>query len=303
MERNYLPSKQFVIRLIAVIVLVLISFGVYAFTGYLKSRSVKKIGAPTPIAVKDIVQKDSNGNGIPDWEETLWGLDPTKNGDANKEYINNKRALLAQSNNTDPTNQSQSTPENQALAQEFFAVVMSLQQTGNLDDNALAAIGDTIGSKIVAAPIPDVYTKNMLTIIPSTNQYDDDNELFKYYTAYMKIIIKHKNDDIGNELTYIGVALKNNDTGALAQSQRVAEAYRAFGKELVNTPTPEAYVGLALSMANNYEKTGLSIEGLSKLSTDPIVGMQAVINYKKYSNALISDTGSLSDKVTARMVQ
>ena len=28
------------------------------------------------INLADLVQKDSDGDGIPDWEETLWGTDP-----------------------------------------------------------------------------------------------------------------------------------------------------------------------------------------------------------------------------------
>jgi hypothetical protein len=50
-----------------------------------------------------------------------------------------------------------------------------------------------------------------------------------------------------------------------------------------------------LGAANNYEKTGQTIKDLAKILSDPIVGMKALINYKKYNDALASDLEKISE--------
>ena len=83
--KKYLPSTQFIIRAVSILILVGVCFGAYKLIVFLKNRSTKK--DPTKLLVQNLTQKDSNGNDIADWEESLWGLDPKGNGQENKDYI------------------------------------------------------------------------------------------------------------------------------------------------------------------------------------------------------------------------
>ncbi len=291
MKPDYLPSQQFRLRLALLIATIAVAVSVYELVVFIRAKQQAAHRA-TPVTIKDLVQKDSNKNGIPDWEEALWGLDPTKNGDSNKEFIMTKRQALTQGADAQTAPASQSTPENQQLAQDFFATLLSLQQTGNLDSSSMQAISDAIGQKIVAPAIPDIYTIPMAKTIP-TNQISRIN----YLTSYSNLIIKYKDAKLGNELSYINVALENNDPGALAIVEKIAADYKSFGKDLMATPVPESIALTEVSLANNYQKVGQSIGGLTQILSDPIIGMKALINYKKYSDALISDTKALSDKI------
>jgi hypothetical protein len=290
MKTDYLPSKQFRLRLAIVAAIVAVVAGIYQLVIYIHVKQQTGSQA-TPLAIKDLVQKDSNNNGIPDWEEALWGLDPTKNGDSNKEFIMSKRQALTQGADATPV-QSQSTPENQQLAQDFFATIMSLQETGNLDDNSMQAISDAIGQKITATPLPDIYTLAMTKTIATTQL-----ARINYLNDYGQLIIKYKNDNIGGELAYVDVALQNNDPGAVALVEKIAASYRSFGKDLMNLSVPESIAPTQVALANDYDKVGQSLGGLTQILTDPVVGMKALINYKTYSDALLTDTKNLSDKI------
>lgn len=291
MDNKYLPSKQFVARIIIIAIIALIGFGIYGISKYFKNHPTKK--ALTPLVIKDIVEKDSNVNGIPDWEESLWGLDPMKDGPSNKEFIEAKRATLAAQNGS-ATSGDANTPisGNDALSREFFAVIMSLQQTGNLDENSLQAVSDAIGKKIVVEPIADTYKKNMVTV-----EDNDDKSLNEYSDSLRKIFIKYKDKNIGDELSFIATALKDNDEGALRAVGTIASAYRSFGKELVKIPVPSDMLSAHLNLANDYENVALSIESLTKLLSEPISGMKGIVNYKKYSEELVTDIESLSDNL------
>lgn len=289
MEKNYLPSKQFTVRVVTLATIILVVFGIYKLVEYWKNRPEEK-KEPTKIAVKEIVQKDSNKNGIPDWEESLWGLDPAKNGASNKEFILAQRAILAEKDIDGNTEDSGTTTnENEALSREFFAIVMSLQQSGNLDDAALKAISDTIGENISASPIPDVYTKSGLTI-----KADSDTVTEAYFAAIKDILLKYQKKDIGNELTFIAQGIDKNDPQALAIAGNIAQSYKDFGKDLMKITVPTSLATIHLSLANNYEKTGRSIDGMLGVLTNQIAGMKALVNYNTYSNALVADMEELS---------
>jgi len=289
MEKNFMPSRQFIARLIILVVVTLGVFGIYKIVVYFKNKPGDN--APTKLAVKEIVQKDTNTNGIPDWEESLWGLDPTKNGPANKEFILAQRAQLAK---TEAGSQALAdegpTTDNELLSKEFFAIIMALQQSGNLNDAAIKGVSDAIGENIVATPIADVYTSNMLK-----TKGDTTLEILEYYNDYLNLNNKYNNKDIGNELIFIAQGVEDNDAQALYAAETVAQAYKSFGKELMKIAVPAKISSIHLSLANNYEKTGRSIEDMTKVLTDQIKGMKALVNYNKYSDALVADIEKLSD--------
>ncbi len=285
MEKKYLPSKQFISRIIVITVLIVISFSVYKIVSLIKNRSRQSSSVKLNI-VKE-VQDDSNNNGIPDWEERLWGLNPYKNGQKNKEIILAKRKAI--NPNASFSKDNQAITKNEELSREFFAAIVSLQQTGNLNEKSMGVIADSISQKIVAKPIPDTYTLKSLTIVTPSIKNND-----KYFNNFVELVSKYKNDDIGSELVFViqGLAYKNPNILSLAGT--IATAYRKFGQDLIKIPVPRDLAFIQLKMANDYERNAQSIEGLMKIPTDPLTGMRALINYKKYNDALTSDINQLS---------
>lgn len=289
--KKYLPSKKFVSILLIIVVFIVLFFTIKGIISLFKNnKSTKANGEPTQMIVGDVIQKDSNNNGIADWEEYLWGLNPNKNGPENKEFILSKKKALAQDGNISIPDDSTSITENEILSREFFATIVSLQQTGELNEASIKSVSDAIGQKIEATPIDNIYTKNMLTI-----KNDSAAANTSYFNAFSSLVTKYKDKDIGSELVLISQGIGNNDPQALSAAQTIASAYRSFGSELVKIPVPNSIFSIHLDLANNYEKTAQSIEGLAQTLSDPIIGMRAIINYKQYSDALVSDIKKLSE--------
>mgnify|MGYP001009242098 CR=1 FL=1 len=291
MNKNYLPSKQFISRIIILAFILVLFFGIRAIVKYIQGRRALS-NNPTKILVKDLVQQDTNKNDIPDWEESLWGLDPTKDGAQNKAVIMNKRAELAQKDEDFTIAGNETSKDNENLSKEFFATIVSLQQTGNLDDTAMNAISDAIGNKIVPTSMRDIYTSSMLAVRPTT-----DKTISDYINAFKKLNDKYSDKDIGNELIFISQGIKNNDPQALSTVKDIASSYRSFGKDLIKIPTPESISTYSLRLANDYEKVAQSIEGLTVLLEDPIIGMRSLINYKKYNDELLENIENISDNL------
>lgn len=286
--KKYLPSKKFIALLLIIVIFIALFFAIRGIISLFKSKKTTN-GEPIQMTVGSLIQKDGNNNGIADWEEYLWGLNPNKNGQENKEFILSKKEILANSGDLALFDDSKAITENEILSREFFATVVSLQQTGELNQDTINSISEAVGQRIEAVPIPDIYTQDMLII-----KQDSLEENTNYAIAFIDLAVKYASEDVGSELTLISQGLGNNDPQALYAAKTVASAYRAFGQELIKTPVPYSMSPVNLSLANNYEKTALSIEGLTQILSDPIVGMRAIINYKKYSDAVASDIDKLS---------
>lgn len=286
MNKDYLPSKQFIQRAIAIAIILAIVLGIYEIARYFGGRS--KILPKSKLVVKNLTEQDENNNTIPDWEEKLWGLDPTKNGPENKEFIMAKRATIAKDR---PDLAGGDTPisENDALSRDFFSIIMSLQQGGALDQSSIQAVSDAIGKKVEATPIDDIYTRNMVKVVESNPESISD-----YYEAFINLVIKYADKNIGDELIFINQGLVNKDPNAIKQINSISKAYRDFGAEFIKIPVPNTLVSPHISLANNYEKVGQSIAGMTNLLGDPLSGIKSFINYKKYSDALEIDIDRVS---------
>jgi hypothetical protein len=285
--KKYLPSKKFLVIILFIAVVLILFFTIKLFVGFLKNKGISK-NTPATVTVGAIIQKDSNNNGIPDWEEYLWGLDPHTKGRENKEFIVSKKASGIQ-RGLYSSDDSKSITENAMLSRQFFATIMSLQQTGQVDEETIQAISESIGKEIKTTPLKDAYSKEMLTIKVDSIESDT-----AYFVAFANLFKKYESRDVGKELTIISQGIVNYDQQALSSVASIAIAYREFSEELIKIPVPSSASTIHLSLANNYEKTAQSIEGLMVVISDPIIGMRSLLNYKKYTDNIKSDFDSLS---------
>jgi hypothetical protein len=287
MNKNFLPSTQFVARLIILCILVGGSFGLYKGVSYLRTKYPSKKG-DTLVVKRTIIQKDSNNNTIPDWEESLWGLDPLKNGDENRQFILAKRAIISRESGTG----AQDTPlsENETVSREFFAVIMSLQQSGDLNEASMQSVARTLGEKIVASTPKDIYSAQNL---PKSGQGRQSEK--EYYIALQKILAESSKTDIGKELSFLAAALQNSDSGAVALVGTIGESYRTIGSELMQIQTPQTKAVDHVRLANDYEHVAVAIQDLTQILENPILGMRGTIEYKTSTDRLAEDLQKMSD--------
>ena len=131
---KYLPSKKFIASFLVIVILVSFFFTIKGVVVLFKNSKVSVNKGQTQVTVGTLVQKDSNNNGIPDWEEYLWGLNPKVNGESNKQFILSKKKTLTENGDITVTDDSQKISDNELLSRQFFATLISLQQSGQLDE-------------------------------------------------------------------------------------------------------------------------------------------------------------------------
>ena len=284
--KKYLPSRKFLAIVLIIVFFIALYFMGKGVISFFKNRKLAKKDNLVEVTIGGVIQKDSNNNGFPDYEEYLWGLDPAKNGAKNKEYILAKKKELTDNGVISMTDSS--ATKNDMLSREFFAAIISLQQTGDLNEESMKSVSESLGKNITATPIDDRYISSMLTLVNSSSTANEN-----YREALGAIITKYENANIGSELTFIIQGITKNDPQALYAAKTVADAYISFSQDLMKMSVPRSIINEHLNMANNYEKTGQTINNLAQTLSDPILGMKAIINYKKYSDLLASDLEKL----------
>lgn len=286
---KYLPSKKFIATILFVIILISFFLAIKSLVSFIKKGKEIRENTPVSVTFGEIIQEDSNKNGIPDWEEYLWGLDPTKNGEDNKAFILSKKKILEQEGEISQQDDSRVISDNEMLSRELFASIISLQSSGNLNEETLGSISEAIGQKITIEKYPDTYKKEDLTMVSDAKEANES-----YYENFVLIYEKYKEKDLGAELTLISQGIGSNDVQAMYSAKTVATAYRDFARELSSIKVPISLYVSHLNLLNNCEKIANSIDGLAMSLADPIVGMRAVLSYNKYSSDLVANLEDLS---------
>jgi hypothetical protein len=271
-----LPSKQFLIRggiavgIVAIVLIVQTNWFHNLF------HSTKKTATtPSSLTIGDEVLKDSNGNGIPDWQEVLWGLDPTvlyTNGKSNAEIIKEKKAALGI---TDPT-AGTPTNETDAIAQQLFSITTALSQNQDVDDATLQNIATQLGSSVNIAAISNKYSLSNIHTVPTS---------VKSLTAYSASVstIMSKVDTSEEDIPVIVQAAETGDYSQLPQLTQTGTTYTALAKQLSTLNVPLGVAQYHLDIINSFAGMAASFTYLQQMEDDSTQALVGVALYKVYN--------------------
>lgn len=288
MDSKYLPSGTFIKKAGILFVLIVIAILIVKITPTLRSKI--KSNTLSKILVKDVIGTDSNNNGIQDWEEKLWGLDPKADGPSNKEFINAKKKILAANNpaGTTPT-------ENDKLSREFFALVMSLQDSGLSNDEILAKVSDQIGSRVNLIDIKNMYSYDIVNSVSSSR-----TNVTKYRSDLSTILKTCQDNGMSSEMDLIGTALNHNDSNLLKGLPNIENAYRDCVIKMQKINVPLELSKYHLNIMNNFEKSAQMLKIVENLFDDQISGLSAIVSYNEYNRIIIESLNGIRDyKISA----
>ena len=298
--KNYLPSKKFtyvfIACVIALVIFLLISnifFGKNSFVALGKKGNLQN----EKITLNNLLQKDSDGDGVMDWEEALWGTDPNKeksfNDISDADYIKQKRTDLKISNESELTqNDRGGLTETDKFAQEFFASLSAMKQSGQIDQNTINNVSASLGQNIVDPSLIDKYSEK--DIILDENDGADIQE--NYYTNAQNLFESYKEKGIGDEIEIVGTIASSGAVGNEEYANKlaiIADAYQEFAEKMIKTSAPGSLAQYHIKIINNAYNTGIAVRNMIKVANDPIVGLSGLSQYQKYSDDLISSVEEL----------
>lgn len=299
--KKYLPSKKFVIiTLISFVVLGLVFFFISVKRKNdaiaLKNGGLQDAKGQS-VTIKDIVEKDTDNDSIPDWEELLWGTDPAKadtNGDGlndNVEIEKKKQDLANENNSAKDENPGDDLNETENFSREFFASIVALQQSGNLNNQTLGELANAVKENAsLEQNLPESYS--MADI--KTEDTSKEN-IKKYREQIVGVLSTYKDTDIGEELSILDSSLSAEDKTSLEDLYGISLEYKNMADDFAKIIVPASIAQTHLNLINSSKNTGLSIENMIQIYDNSIKGLIGISQYKKESDIFDQSFMELQD--------
>ncbi len=284
---SWLPSKKFQARFailagIAIIALFIQNWGTIFGHSKNNNGNITTFGS--------VLQKDSNYNGIPDYEEVLWGLDPKGNGEKNKNIIEaSKKTLTANGDGI-----KNGDTETEKVASDITALIASLSDSGDLNAENSKTIGETIGQNIKEkSRLAPQYT------LANIKKVSSNNTNYKNYANSLQKLINDYANKV-NEMPLIQAVLDNKSPVEPSKFTSIKKSYYGLADKIINLPVPEDFIQNNLDLANNIYAIGSSMDNIQLIQSDSVLGAIGVDQYKsasqKSSDIYTQIINNLSDR-------
>ncbi len=274
--KNYLPSKKFIKIALGALVVIFIIYMVFLYSKTYKSLKNPTI-TTTTVKVQDLLEKDTDGDGVKDWEEVLWGTDLNKTatfGMSDKEYVENRRKEISAKNETEGKDNTASNDTEQ-IAQEFLATVITLKESGNLNSFNITNLAQKFSKDIgTNANLKTSYTDS--DVKTST---DTASAKKAYYASFSKALATAQKGGLGGEMSAVVSYFSANTTDA-TPLKKLASTYTAFTKSLLAMSVPPSAASMHLDLVNESDNMATIFKNISEINDNSIIGLIAIAQFE-----------------------
>ncbi len=238
---------------------------------------------------------DTDGDGTPDGEEIKQGRDPLKKGPNDKiQKPSTVSASVSGDTQLSDLSQNLTSKFNQDIIQNYVPGLLAQGQT----INGLSSSADienyiaSLKNQDLLASAPQI-TSSDITILQKNDSETVKDYFNKLYVAYYQTIGQPKKDD----LTILNEAFDKNDFSLLAQLDEVIQAFGNGIDVAKKIPVPSDYAPFLMQELNYFSKIKRAIEIFRHSDTDPLattVTLAPRIELIKKIASLHKETGDLA---------
>jgi Bacterial TSP3 repeat len=287
------PSKKILVLLsICIAVLVGIVINKYYFTNTgntltnIKAEGVD--GQNGVNSIKDVTIIDTDGDGLPDWQEILHGTDvrkPDTDGDGtsdNDEVVSSRDPLISgpddikiQNSNATSTDSGDAKTVSEAISRKLFSSTVYLSDTGVLTDSAQQSLITDVMKDLQDSFRFKKYPIEGLTYIET-----ETPETLRFY------------GDIFASLQIKMVLDMNKKINKIQKDFNVlADIYQKQADNLFTIKVPRNIADKHIEIVNNFSRSASVYRAIANEKEDPLVLPLAV---KTYEQALVDQANLMS---------
>lgn len=254
--------------------------------------------------IKELALKDTDGDGVTDWEESLWGTDFTKiettpgikDGDAI-----NKLKLEKQGQNSSQglsTLNEENLTETDKFAREFFTTIAVLNQSGEVDQNTVDKLSEELTNRITNTPQRKIYTEKDIVV----NSTETVTSFKKYSDAITGIYAKNKMSyTVYDVLQKFIIDEENVNVEALEELNPIIQKTENIINGMLKLSTPTSLARTHLDLINSLEKLKENITDIKLYDTDVILSLSAIGQYENNASTLQTTIDNLTMKLALKL--
>ncbi|KND51224.1 MAG: hypothetical protein ABA06_02850 [Parcubacteria bacterium C7867-001] len=302
----YTFTVAFTFKTVSIVGALLVS-ALFIVSAFLLSSSNNPFGASgvnaasTEELLKSFAAKDTDSDGLPDWEELLYGASPTDAHSLDKTLTDSEAvdkgvvkpkfsSAAVAASAVLPSSTVSTGPD--TLTDEFtrmlFITYLERRGANQPTKAEIAAFVDATVEQFVAAhPLTDTYTASKIVSGGSG-------------VAALRSYIGHVEETVGansvattkSELEYYNEATTKGDAAALKKVKEIGAAYTATGKALMRVTVPQEAAAAHLKLANAYIRMGTVTTDMTYTESDP---MRSLLGLGRYQGSAFSFVEALSE--------
>lgn len=250
--------------------------------------------------IKDLVNKDTDLDGVLDWEENLAGLDPTKKettpGTPDSvaiEKLSAQDRLASGEKQTNNSPNAENLTETEKFSRELFATITTLNQNGTIDQATIDTLGASLAEKIKNPVVRKVFLISNIKIIKD----DSKQAIESYFNTMNSIQAKYPIKESVTSILQKFVADENNpDTKVLIKLDGAINQTQNIINGILKVSVPQSLAPLHLDLLNAGERLMENISDMKLFDSDPIVAIGAM---SKYAENMISSQSALKALASA----
>lgn len=276
---------------------VVIVVGSYFLARSIQSPSLTQASEESAL-LQAIASRDSDDDGLADWEESLYGTDPhvadtfklgVTDGEAVAKGLVVPKAIAdiriaTSSATTFDSNGLPLPPAEGSLtaifAQNFFTLFIAAKQAAggaDLTETQMSEVSaqalNSLASSITATP--DYKSVKELVVSGSGPE-----ALRVFAVSAEDVLTKNTSNATTTELNYLKAAIIQGDTTAYAHIASIAKGYRGSAAGLAKLPVPQELVTYDLDLINSMMRLSEITNDFTKADSDPLLAILALQQYE-----------------------
>lgn len=269
--KSFLPSKKFIIVGSTIIGIGLVVLGIYYFTN-------KKSNAElSDITVGDVIKQDSDGDGVPDWQEKL------------TELRENNPQIADLPETTDTASFTSGTYTEQ-FAQDIFVTLAALSQDGPIDAAATESIGQNLSSFVTDLNASKTWTRADITIV------GNNSGAVQNYIARYNLFTQIYNPTL-DPFTPLEKSMSTEDPSHLTELDPILQHQIEALEGLQSEQIPEKFANYHLDLMNSIQGIQDAIIGMQQYFTDPLLTFSAILSYRDNLALYMQATESIGNNL------
>ncbi len=252
--------------------------------------------------LKAYAAKDTDADGLPDWQEALYNTDPTnpesfkvgiKDGEAVAQGLLTPQSLaskLPKDNGSFPGTTPAAGSLTEEFSKRFMAQYLSTRGTKPpTQEEILTFVNSAVAELSATSTDPDAFTSSNVRVTTG------GKDALTTYAAALEVAFANNTVAADKDaLTYFEEAVNKSDKETFKQLKSISTAYKNIANAVIKVPVPPEAAGTHLAIANSLMHMSRTVGNMASMQEDPIRALVGIGAYDTHSKNMVAAFGQLS---------